>query len=71
MSETRNQKLGEALSTGFLLLLGIVGTGLLSSYFENHGYPIVGEAIFVLGYGTMVLALWWIWIRPIDFEGPL
>lgn len=49
-----------------VLAVGVVGSGLVVSLFTSAGYGTVGSAVWVLGYGTMVLVLWWGWLRPLD-----
>jgi len=53
-----------------LLVLGIGGSGLARGLLAEQGHDALGSAVFVMGYGTMVLLLWWGWIRPLDITGP-
>jgi hypothetical protein len=53
-----------------LLVLGIGGSGLARGFLAEQGYNVLGSAVFVTGYGTMVFLLWWGWIRPLDITGP-
>jgi len=53
-----------------LLVLGIGGSGLARGLLAEQGYDVLGSAVFVVGYGTMVFLLWWGWIRPLDITGP-
>jgi len=53
-----------------LLVVGIGGSGLARGLLAEQGYDALGSAIFVLGYGTMVLLLWYGWLRPLDITGP-
>jgi len=52
------------------LVLGIGGSGLARGFLTERGYGALGSAVFVVGYGTMVLLLWWGWIRPLNITGP-
>jgi hypothetical protein len=52
-----------------VLAVGVVGTGIVVALFSAAGYRTLGSAIWVVGYGTMVLILWWGWLRPLDM-GP-
>lgn len=52
-----------------VLAVGIVGTGLVVAAVSTAGYRTLGSALWVLGYGTTVLVLWWGWVRPLDL-GP-
>jgi hypothetical protein len=53
-----------------LLVLGIGGSGLARGFLVERGYDALGSAVFVTGYGTMVVLLWWGWLRPLDITGP-
>ncbi|SEA08720.1 hypothetical protein SAMN04488065_1766 [Haloplanus vescus] len=53
-----------------LLVVGIGGSGLARGLLAERGYGALGSAIFVVGYGTMVILLWYGWIRPLDITGP-
>ncbi|RCU47766.1 hypothetical protein DU504_10920 [Haloplanus salinus] len=53
-----------------LLVLGIGGSGLARGFLAEQGYNVLGSAVFVTGYGSMVFLLWWGWIRPLDITGP-
>jgi hypothetical protein len=53
-----------------ILVLGIGGSGLARGFLAERGHDVLGSAVFVLGYGTMVLLLWWGWLRPLDITGP-
>lgn len=54
----------------FLLLLGITGPGLLDYLLSMAGAPQLGGAAWALGYGTMIIVVWYGWIRPLDLTGP-
>ena len=54
-----------------VLLTGVVGTGLLVMALSSAGYSTLGDVVWILGYGTMVVVLWYGWIRPLEFDpGP-
>lgn len=53
-----------------ILLSGIVLPGLLRYWLGQNGFDTLGTAVFVVGYGTMILLVWWVWIRPLDLVGP-
>jgi len=46
--------------------VGIVGTGLLVSVLARADLGTLGTVVWVAGYGTTVLVLWWGWLRPLD-----
>ncbi|WP_251342710.1 hypothetical protein [Haloplanus halophilus] len=53
-----------------LLVVGIGGSGIARALLHEQGYDTLGSVVFVLGYGSMVVVLWWGWIRPLDITGP-
>lgn len=54
---------------GFALALGVVVPGLLKYTLTEIGYAALGTAVWVTGYLTAVLLIWYIWVRPIDLQG--
>lgn len=51
-----------------VVLAGVVVPGLANGLFADLGYPALGTAVWVGGYlGTAVL-LWWLFLRPLEFE---
>jgi len=53
-----------------LLFVGIAGSGIARRLLGELGYNDLGAIVFVLGYGGMILTLWYVWIRPMDISGP-
>lgn len=53
-----------------VLVVGILVPGISRWALGKAGYPTVGAVVFVIGYATMILVLWYGWIRPIDITGP-
>jgi hypothetical protein len=53
-----------------ILLVGIAGSGIVRRLLGELGYNDLGALVFVLGYGGMVFAIWYGWIRPMDITGP-
>jgi hypothetical protein len=53
-----------------LLFTGIAGTGIARRMLGELGYNNIGRIVFVIGYGGMVFAIWYGWIRPLDIQGP-
>jgi hypothetical protein len=58
-----------ALPLAALLLVGVAGTGTLHYFLTAAGHATLGSATFALGYGGTALAVWYGWVRHIDFEG--
>ncbi|WP_262174578.1 hypothetical protein [Haloarcula laminariae] len=54
----------------FLAASFIAGTGILIYILEQNGQPIASDLIWVVGYGTTVCILWFIWLQPLEFRGP-
>jgi hypothetical protein len=53
-----------------LLLVGIAGSGLARRLLGELGYNDVGALVYIVGYGGMVVAIWYGWIRPMEITGP-
>lgn len=53
-----------------LLVVGIAGTGIVRRFLGELGYNGLGRLVFALGYGGMVVAIWYGWIRPLEITGP-
>jgi hypothetical protein len=58
------------LLLALVLLVGVAGPGLARRFLGEAGYGNLGRLVFVLGYGTMVVVVWYVWIRPLDITGP-
>ncbi|MBB6644972.1 hypothetical protein [Halobellus ruber] len=53
-----------------LLFVGIAGSGIARRALGELGYNDLGALVYVLGYGGMVVAIWYGWIRPMNITGP-
>lgn len=60
----------EKLLVAGLLLVGIAGSGLARRALGELGYNDLGALVYILGYGGMVVTIWYVWIRPMDLTGP-
>jgi len=60
----------DKLLLGAILLIGIAGSGIVRRLLGELGYNDLGALVFMLGYGGMIFALWYGWIRPMDITGP-
>ncbi|MFB6128104.1 MAG: hypothetical protein ABEJ79_12545 [Halolamina sp.] len=63
------------LPSNALLLIAVIAGGVLVSGFARRtlgvaGFPNLGRVVYVLGYGGVVAAVWYGWIRPLDISGP-
>ena len=54
---------------GLTLALGVFVPGLLKYLLTAGGYARLGTAVWVSGYLTAILAIWYVWIRPLDLQG--
>jgi hypothetical protein len=53
----------------FVVAAGIILPGVANYWLGAAGHPALGSAVWVAGYGAMVLVVWWGWIRPLDLGG--
>ncbi|WP_137285092.1 hypothetical protein [Halorussus salinisoli] len=60
---------GEKVRFGLALALGVMVPGLLKYALSTNGYEALGTAVWVSGYLTAVLVIWYIWVRPLDLQG--
>lgn len=60
----------DKLIVAALLLVGVAGSGIARRLLGELGYNDLGALVYLLGYGGMVGALWYGWIRPLDITGP-
>lgn len=53
----------------FVVVVGLIGPGLAVYALEQASLPLVADMVWILGYGTAVLVVWYVWIRPLDLIG--
>ena len=53
-----------------ILLVGVAGSGVARWSLGQLGFTTLGELVYIAGYGGMVVAVWYGWIRPLDITGP-
>lgn len=58
------------LTFAVVLVVGVIGPGLANYFLAQAGYETLGTIVWALGYATMVLVLWYVWVRPLDLSGP-
>lgn len=61
---------GDKLLLAAILLVGIAGSGIVRRLLGELGYNDLGALVFMFGYGGMIFAVWYGWIRPMDITGP-
>ena len=52
-----------------MLAATIVLPGLVDYALNAAGYANLGGIVWAVGYGFGVIAIWHIWIRPLDLTG--
>lgn len=60
----------ERVAFGLVLTVGVVVPGVVNYVLSHTGYGTAGTVVWVGGYLTMVLFVWYRWIRPLDLTGP-
>ena len=53
-----------------MFLGAMLALGFLDYLVFNSGYEGVATAIWAVGYGTIALGVWFVWLRPLDFTEP-
>jgi len=54
----------------FVVIIGLLGPGLVVYTLEQGNYSGLADFVWIVGYGTTVFVVWYIWIRPLDFVSP-
>ncbi|MDS0223431.1 hypothetical protein NDI54_19000 [Haloarcula sp. S1AR25-5A] len=52
-----------------VVLVGLIGPGLLVYTLEQANLSAVADLVWIVGYGTTIFVVWFIWLRPLDFGG--
>ena len=60
----------DKLLVAALLLVGVAGSGLARRLLGELGYNDLGILVYIVGYGGVVVGIWYGWIRPMDITGP-
>ncbi|WP_436906872.1 hypothetical protein [Halosimplex marinum] len=58
------------IALALALLVGIALTGQVAGLVESAGFEGLGSVVWPVGYGSVVLAAWYVWIRPMDLGVP-
>lgn len=53
----------------FVVLVGLITPGLVVYFLETANLSGVADLVWIVGYGTTIFVVWFIWIRPIDLIG--
>ncbi|WP_254547298.1 hypothetical protein [Halomarina pelagica] len=53
----------------FVVLVGLITPGLVVYFLETSNLSGIADLVWIVGYGTTVFVVWFIWIRPLDLIG--
>lgn len=53
-----------------IAVLGVVVSGVADHLLTTAGYVGLGRLVWMVGFGVTVLAVWYLWLRPMDLTGP-
>ncbi|WP_134669780.1 hypothetical protein [Halorussus marinus] len=59
----------EKLRFGAALAIGVVAPGLAHYALSAAGHGTLGSLVWASGYLTAMIAIWFVWIRPLDLRG--
>lgn len=60
----------EPWKVALLAALGIAISGGLDFLLVTSGYVGLGRLVWLVGFGTTVLVVWYLWLRPMELTGP-
>ena len=52
-----------------VVVAAFVLVGLVDNYLVNAGETMLAVAVFTVGYASIVLAVWYRWLRHVEFSG--
>ncbi|WP_436923442.1 hypothetical protein [Halosimplex amylolyticum] len=58
------------IALALALLVGIALTGQVAGLVRSVGFSAASGLVWPIGYGSIVLVAWYVWIRPIDLRAP-
>jgi len=68
---TENSSNGrEKVAFGLAFATVVIVPGLANYALSAVGLDLLGSAVWALGYGFGAIAMWAIWIKPLDLTGP-
>ena len=59
----------DRLAFGLALVAIVLVPGLSAAFIHSQGYSTLGSFTWMIGYGSGVVAIWYVWIRPLDLGG--
>lgn len=54
--------------TALAFAVGLLLVVLVENLLRSLGFETLGLIVYPIGYGTLVVLAWYIWIRPLDFD---
>jgi hypothetical protein len=61
--------LSSRLAFAIVLLAGVALPGYFTYLLASANYSTLASAVWVLGYGTAMVVIWYVWLRPLDLVG--
>lgn len=62
--------LSRKLRFALMLLVIVAVPGVADYLLSANGYPALGRTVWALGYGSGIVLIWYVWLRPLDITGP-
>lgn len=59
------------LRLALVLFVTVAVPGVADYFLSAAGYDTLGMIVWIGGYGAGILLIWLVWVRPIDFHGPV
>jgi hypothetical protein len=69
--ESRRYLFGLSSRLSFLVVItvGLIGPGLGVSVLEEANLALAADIVWIVGYGTTIFVVWYVWIRPLKIVG--
>ena len=61
--------LSSRLSFLVVITIGLIGPGLGVSVLEEANLALAADIVWIVGYGTTIFVVWYVWIRPLKIVG--
>lgn len=59
----------ERVKLGAVLAAGVILPGVTSYLLGQAGFALANRVVWYGGYATMVVVVWYTWLRPLDLSG--
>lgn len=60
----------DKIALGLTLVAVIVIPGLANAVLSQIGYGTLGSVVWAVGFGSGVLFIWFVYVRPLDIRAP-